>query len=160
MFNIFKKQKPVWDKEQSAARDKMAGLVASRIIKVQISWSVWMNKKFKTLSSTQKKLILGISGAVMCLYCGYLIISSLTTVITVKEFPVTLTTHSGIHGLPQQTQSEPDSGILDKLVAFENYMSNLNKTVDGKIERSKILTSHPGLMDSLQTLRRYYENNK
>lgn len=160
MWERFKKRKPVATEAESVTRDKIAGFVANKLIQVQQAWSVWMSKNFEKLSVMQKKLILSVLGVIMSIYCAYLIVASFMVVIPANDFAFTTASHNGIHRLPGQVPTQPDLGVLDKLVAFENYMADLEKTADGKVERDRILTSHPGLMDSLRTLKTYYENNK
>lgn len=160
MLDLFKKGKPEKEKDSSAGRDKVAGELAKRLVAAQISWSDWMSRHFERLSLIQKKVMLIILGIGLGLYFGFLVISGFLMVAPDSQLGFTTTRAEGILKIPDRPQSMPDKKVLEKLLQFEQYVNGLDSSAAGIAEKNRILAEHPGLMDSLRTLKKYYQNAK
>ncbi|HWW43126.1 hypothetical protein [Pedobacter sp.] len=157
MSNLFKKSRETETEDKSAREDRIAGLIAAKIIEYQMAMAKWMNRNFEKLSLLEKKMIFCSVGLVVGLYCSFLVFSSFFMPTSMPLKFAVSKEREFKKPFFQEKQMAPDSNILDRLTQFETYMKNLENTPAGRIERADILRSHPGLMDSLQTLKKFYQ---
>ncbi|WP_146186510.1 hypothetical protein [Pedobacter sp. HMWF019] len=155
MFKLFKRQVPE-STGQSDGKDRIAGAIATRFLRLQVGWAKWMQRHFEGFSLFGKKLWLFGLVALMGGYSGFLIVQGFFA----KDISSKDHTSSGSITFNQPFREkqhlDEDTALFHRLKNFSRYMDSLELTTEGRIVKEKILQAHPGLMDSLHVLIKTY----
>lgn len=134
----------------------ISGLL-SRLIKEQQKLADWLQIKSERISIKCK-------WGALILFCIIGLASIMNLVY--GSFRSVHKTKLSITRIKPSIQLEPisrrDCAIskkeYDKLLDFQVYMDSLARSPTGKKQKERMLQNHSGLMDSIQTLMKFYEN--
>lgn len=160
MALFFKHKAKSKPEEKVLMHDKLAKSMAESLIRWQISWAVWMQRKTETLSRTHKLFVLSLmtvsSGAYfICLIsAGFLETPAQSFSVTQLKAP----------GIRLQTGNDPIHTSLfskeqhERVHKFSIYMDSLAESTTGIRLHDSILAAHPGLPDSIKLLENSYHS--
>lgn len=155
MFGIFKKRKakqsimqPVWQRW------------AATIARKQRKWANYLNKKAGKYNKRSKQICL----ALFCLLAGG---SSICIAIRAVESPSgklrgeKMSVPGYAMGSDTVSAFQPTAVLTEKqyrnIQRFKKYMDSLQTTKAGKVKYDSILTSRPGLTDSIDFIEQVYQ---
>ena len=130
----------LFKKYGSSVNDKAAKGVANFLIKIQIKFSEFMNKKTSGLSTRRMKIWL----TIFCLFWGGLSIYFITHALfgskqtTIKIQPLNIPQHIN------ETENHVDKETYLKILAYKKYMDSAHEFI------------RPGLLDSMNVLEQIY----
>jgi hypothetical protein len=161
---LFKKKKQVKDEDEvkPSASDKVAGKIAGAGLKIQKAFGNKMNKLFENMNQLKLKRGLIVFTLLAGGYSLYLIVTAITKPIKQNSFKVEQI------DVPKHFDKTGDKIIeQDAMVDEETYINiqHFKKYMDSlKFNNTKqydsILTTRPGLMDSVQMLEEIYHSQK
>jgi hypothetical protein len=144
---FWKIRKPEAKQEKGKSGNTIAWLLHA-----QRKWAKWMQQQTERLSVKGKLALLiifcvsAVSGSIALIYRG--IAGSNPTAYQVSRIQVPV--------LPEQQEPGPiDSGSMQRIQRFRDYMDSLSKNQYGKKIYDSILLVRPGLMDSIAAIERF-----
>jgi hypothetical protein len=152
------KKKKTTETGLTQLQDKTAGWLAKGIIKVRSEWADAMARLMARLSPRWQKTVWLSCAFLMTFYCSCLIAfsfnkdSSTVFHIGMIRKPMTEISNDSNHPkIPKPAQE------LIPIVRFRKYLDSLSSTAKGRQTKDSLLKMRPGLMDSLETVERLYQ---
>ena len=146
-----KKNKPAVD---NPLHDKAAKGIAGFILKVQMGFARFMEKRTARFGRSRKIVLMG----VIVLVFGGLSVRSVVTVFTsppsANHFmpeQIRVPEYEAAEEIPEHNESIPED-VMEKIKLFRIYMDSLNGSSSGQLVYDSILLARPGLMDSIKLL--------
>ncbi|WP_025144953.1 hypothetical protein [Pedobacter jeongneungensis] len=139
---------------------RLALLLARKLEQVQQGWARVMNNVFNGMGLKSRWIALTCFMILMVALSGYVSISAFTNDIKAApaNYSIKVPQTSGIY------REEHRSGIPDKVYerihGFRMSLDSLGASAEGRLKRDSLLRSRPGLMDSLVTIEKYYQQLK
>jgi hypothetical protein len=163
MLSLFRKKKAQGSLKERAAQERLANNIVSAGIRFQQRWADLMQHNTERLSRNGKLITLSL----FCLITGslsiYFIWSSVTshkassiTVIHLKKPPYALKSgDENTKALVIVSKAE-----YEKIQCFRFYIDSLARSPSGKQLYDSILSSRPGLMDSIFLIENIYQSQR
>lgn len=157
-FRNRKKSNPVAFND---AQDNIARSIMSRCLQWQKRWADWMQEKTERLSAKGKLVTLLLFCSITGCYSIYLIAASFSgnrnyalSVTAIKK-PQFLS-RSGDERIIASSDTNKEDYL--KVQHFKKYIDSLVRSPEEKAVYDSILTSHPGLMDSIRFIEKNYQS--
>lgn len=158
-MSLFKKREN--KKIQSLPANKLLEGIGNVVSKMQEAWAKWMEHRTENLNHNQWLMVLGLFVLLTGGYCSYLISASVLSkrkmVFSIPsiQMPITKTLEDKYRLAFTLSEKE-----YQKINRFRLYMDSLKSSPTGKLEYDRIIRQRPGLMDSLNSIERYYQSQK
>ncbi|MCX2429923.1 hypothetical protein [Pedobacter sp. GR22-10] len=147
-------------KQLTPGGERLVLLLARKLEQVQQGWTRVMNNVFNGMGLKSRWIALICFMILMVALSGYVSISALTNDIKAApaNYSIKVPQTSGIY------REEHRDGVPDKVYGrihgFRMSLDSMGNTAEGRVKRDSLVRSRPGLMDSLVTIEKYYQQLK
>ena len=159
MLSLFKNKNRAKRIVYTDNQDRILKAIVARCIFLQQQWAAFMQHHSQRLSRKWQSIILSL----FCLWAGgcslFLIAKSLTGNHTFS-FRITQIKNSLLEKGRNEKVSNDEmitKEQLEKIEHFRRYIDSLARSPSGKILYNSILSSHPGILDSLALFENIYQ---
>lgn len=137
---------------QSQGRNNLAGRLAGLLLRVQLKWSVWMQRQSERLNRTGKIILMVTCCAGAGGYSTYLILKG-APVTSGMARPANIRTPV----LPEQPKAPAlTADDTMQLSRLHRYMDSLSRNHKGRKLYDSLMRARPGLIDSLHSLQQQF----
>ncbi len=160
MVSIFKHKEKQKQHRNNVLQERVATNIANKFIRIQQQWALTMQRLTERLSRTAKKIAL----TAFCLLSGGYSIYLMTGRFTTQQGKSLSITTIQLPGYPRKNpdyrkRNYPRAAAPEylKIKQFILYLDSLSQNQQGKKVADSILTSPPGLKDSVAIIEKLYQ---
>jgi hypothetical protein len=162
-MRLLKKKRIKQADQTPLVKDKIATWIASCVVKLQMTFAKFMDKKINPLPIKRKRLILYAFCIISSIIYLQLILSPLVQKNMNKDLHVEairFPKHFDKSGESNEGRGMISKEEYERIRQFKLYMDSLANDAAGKSIYDSILKDHAGLMDSIGLLEEYYHFQK
>jgi len=157
MLHLFKKKRTATNEVQ----DRIAQSIVTKVIRLQQRWANAMQRQTAKLSTARQRIAL----TIFCLAAGSLSIYLIAAGLTghrPASFSVSRI-RMPAHSIPAGDEHTRSAALItrreyERISRYHRYIDSLARSPTGKPLCDSILSSHPGLLDSLSFIENIYQS--